>query len=115
MAVISTHTLNGTDGTHAGGIGVTLTNRSTGQTLFATATDDGGRLVQQIVPERIDPQAGYELVLATGPYWASRAVSRAGPQIMDEIVLRFALPDPAGAYHLPVILSPYSYSVWWSA
>jgi 5-hydroxyisourate hydrolase len=34
---------------------------------------------------------------------------------MTEIVLRFAMPDPASRYHMPVILSPHGYSVWWSS
>ena len=48
MAVVSSHTLNGVDGTHAGGIAVSLRNLNTGETLFDTAMDDGGRLVQDI-------------------------------------------------------------------
>ena len=47
MATLSTHTLNSVDGTHAGGISVTLTRidadgRRT--ELFRQATDEGGRL-----------------------------------------------------------------------
>ena len=115
MAVVTSHTLNGTDGTHAGGIAVTLANCATGEVLFATETDPGGRLSQEILPERIEPDARYELVFATGLYWAARGIPREGVQIMDEVVLRFSMPDPEGRYHMPVILSPNSYSVWWSA
>jgi 5-hydroxyisourate hydrolase len=35
--------------------------------------------------------------------------------IMREIVLRFEMPDPSAQYHMPVILSPNSYSAWWSS
>jgi 5-hydroxyisourate hydrolase len=55
MATITSHTLNGSDGTHAGDIPVTLTT---------------------------------------------------------QIVVRFAMHDPDGAYHMPVILNPNSYSMW---
>ena len=34
MAVVSSHTLNGVDGTHAGGIAVSLRNLNTGETLL---------------------------------------------------------------------------------
>ena len=114
MAVITSHALNGTDGTHAAGIGVTLTNRTTGEMLIATKTDGGGRVSIEVDEDRIDPTSTYELVLATGAYWGSRAVPRKGAQIMEDIVLRIAMPNPAGHYHLPVIISPNSYSAWWS-
>ena len=39
MAVVSSHTLNGVDGTHAGGIAVSLRNLSSGEMLFDTAMD----------------------------------------------------------------------------
>lgn len=115
MATLSSHTLNGTDGTHAGGIGVTLTNLASGEVVFAAQMDSGGRLSQDIPPDQIDPDATYELVFATGPYWADRNVPRTGTQIMKEVVLRFSMPDPHGRYHMPLILNPNAYSTWWSA
>ena len=114
MAVVSSHTLNGVDGTHAGGIAVSLRNLSSGEMLFDTAMDDGGRLVQDIAGNVIDPAAKYELVFATGAYWQARDIARSGAQIMDEVVVRFVMTDGAARYHIPVILSPNSYSIWWS-
>ena len=35
-------------------------------------------------------------------------------QIMDEIIFRFSMPDREGHYHIPIIINPNSYSVWWS-
>ena len=113
MATVSSHTLNGTDGTHAGGIDVTLTGPD--GVVFEAAMDAGGRLSQDIPADQIDAQATYELVFRTGPYWAARDIPRDGPQIMDQIVLRFRMPDPDAKYHMPVILSPNGYSCWWSA
>lgn len=113
MATISSHTLNGTDGTHAGGIRVVLTGPA--GVVFDAETDPGGRLSQEIEADRIDPQAAYDLTFHTGPYWQARAIPRDGPQIMDQIVLRFQMPDPGARYHMPVILSPNGYSCWWSA
>ncbi len=115
MATVSSHTLNGTNGTHAGGIRVRLTNRTSGAVLFDTPTDDGGRLSVDVDLGSAEPETLYELVLETGPYWANQGLPHAGPQIMSEVVLRFQMPDPDARYHIPVILSPNSYSVWWSS
>jgi 5-hydroxyisourate hydrolase len=108
MATLSSHTLNGSDGTHAGEIAVTLTNLTTGAVVLSAQMDAGGRLSQQIAPKIIDPAATYELVFDTAPYWAARALPTSVPQI----ALRFTMPDPDGAYHMPVILNPNSYSMW---
>ena len=43
MATLTSHTLNGSDGTHAGGIPVTLTNLNSGAVVLTTAMDGGGR------------------------------------------------------------------------
>ena len=114
MAIISSHTLNGTDGTHAGGIAVRLMNPD-GTLLMGGEMDEGGRLTLNVEAELIDPSASYELVFETAAYWEARSIPREGPQILREVVIRFSMPDPDGRYHLPVILSPNSYSVWWSA
>lgn len=111
MAKLTSHTLNGSDGTHAGGIAVTMRELSTGAVLLTAEMDTGGRLSTEIPAGKIDPTATYELVFATGPYWAARGVTAS----VREIALRFSMPDPGGAYHMPVILNPNSYSMWMSA
>ena len=110
MAILTSHTLNGTDGTNAGGIKVTFSLVG-GEKIFETKMDEGGRLNKKIGSEQIDPIATYELVFETGPYWIERGYN----QILDQVVLRFKMPDPTADYHMPVIISPNSYSVWWSS
>ena len=110
MATLSSHTLNGTDGSHAGAIKVKLIEVD-GQTIFETKMDDGGRLKQEIEPNKINPSSIYELTFETGQYWLERGFE----QIMDQVVLRFKMPDPEGTYHMPIIINPNSYSTWWSS
>ena len=110
MATLTSHTLNGTDGSHAGAIKVKLIEVD-GQTIFETEIDDGGRLKQEIEPSKINPSSIYELTFETGQYWLERGFE----QIMDQVVLRFKMPDPDGTYHMPIIINPNSYSTWWSS
>jgi 5-hydroxyisourate hydrolase len=111
MATLSSHTLNGTDGTHAGGIAVMLTNLASGDVVLSSVVDAGGRLSATIAPDQIDTGAIYQLVFDTGPYWQARK----RPATIAQIVFRFSMPDPDGAYHMPVILNPNSYSMWISS
>ena len=110
MATLTSHTLNGTDGSHAGAIKVKLIEVD-GQTIFETEIDDGGRLKQEIEPSKINPSSIYELTFETGQYWLERGFE----QIMDQVVLRFRMPNPEGTYHMPIIINPNSYSTWWSS
>lgn len=110
MATVSSHTLNGLDGTHAGGIAVSLVCVDHQDLLFSTTMDANGRLAETINPEVIDPAARFELVFETLPYWHARNVNHQG--VIAEIVLRFAMPDPEARYHMPLILSPNGYSTW---
>lgn len=110
MAKVSSHTLSGVDGSHAGGIAVRLINLATGRTVFDTKMDDGGRLMQEVAAS--DPAARYELVFQTGAYWQGRVSGTHGARIIDEIAVRFTMPDPDGHYHIPLILSPHGYSLW---
>ena len=114
MSLISSHTLNGVDGTHAGHIPVRLIRVASQKILFETQMDAGGRLSQSIDSGAIEQNGTYELVFETTAYWKSRELPRHGAQIMDQIVIRFSMPNPDGKYHIPVIISPNSCSVWLS-
>ena len=110
MATVTSHTLNGIDGTHAGGILVKLVNLD-GHLVFASKMDNGGRLKQIIEPELIDISSSYELTFDTREYWLERGYE----QTMDQIVFRFKMLNPMATYHMPIIISPNSYSTWWSS
>ncbi|WP_136660764.1 hydroxyisourate hydrolase [Nitratireductor sp. XY-223] len=109
MAVVTSHVLNAVDGTHAGGVEATLYRCGEPDPVFATRTDAGGRLSQEIDLGTADPDTQYELVFATASYWAGRPE---GAGRIPEIVLRFTMPDRNGTYHMPLILSPNAYTVW---
>jgi 5-hydroxyisourate hydrolase len=34
------------------------------------------------------------------------------PPFLDEIVVRVGIAEPTGHYHVPLLLSPYGYSVY---
>ena len=112
MATLSSHILNGVDGTHAGGICVTLFRLEDNIEMFSSTTDEGGRLSQVIDLADADANAIYQLVFETGLYWKSHAVDTVDGQIIEEVVLRFKMPDNAATYHRPIILSPNAYSLW---
>ena len=80
MATVSSHLLNGTDGTHAGGVRMVLNKLAEAGTganasnagkvlVFDSLTDNGGRLVETVAGSSVDVSASYELQVFTAEYW----------------------------------------------
>lgn len=111
----TTHILNGTDGTHAAGVGIELRNLAGGESLFAGETDAGGRLQCEIASARVAADGRLELVIRNGAFWQGREIPRSAPQVVEEVAIRMRIPERQGHYHAPVMLSPNSFSGWWSA
>ena len=109
MATISSHILDSVRGTHADGIRCQLLRLGDSPGIvFDTRADAEGRIA-----ERIEVDAGeFELVVYGAEYFAARGIECAGP--VEKVVIRFVVNDPERRYHLPIMLSPHSYSTWWS-
>ena len=108
MASITSHILNGTDGTHAGKIPARLVELKSQKILVSGDTDNGGRLSLKIKPEYIYPSMACELVFSLTEYWKLKNVTGG----IAEIALRFSISEAESSYHLPVIINPHSYSTW---
>lgn len=104
MTHLSTHVLDAVTGRPAGGVAVTLAD-SAGTVLASAATDDDGRIAGLATGEL---SGRYRLTFDTGAYFASTGVTGFYP----EVVITFEVSDPAGRYHVPLLLSPYSYSTY---
>ena len=110
MATISSHLLNSVDGTHANGVKVTIYQiNSSGEKkiFFETETDEGGRILKNFELSNNDCECEYEMVCKTADYFSEK-------KVVSEIIVKFKMEDPKKKYHLPIIISPNGYSIWWS-
>ena len=110
MATLSSHLLNSIDGTHASGVKVTINQiNSSGvkKIFFETETDEGGRILKEFNLTEEDCLCDYEMLCKTGNYFSEE-------RIVSEIIVKFKMSDPNKKYHLPIIISPNGYSIWWS-
>ena len=115
MATVSSHILDSVTGGSAAGIRAELflSDGDTGKTLvFDVFADVEGRICESF--DSGGASGEYELILHSADYF-----SKFIPEIIDRltvktVVVRFAVPDPEMRCHIPVMLSPHSYSVWWS-
>ncbi|MGH3656437.1 MAG: hydroxyisourate hydrolase [Micromonosporaceae bacterium] len=103
---LSTHVLDASIGRPAAGVAVRLERRDGAgwRELAAAATDADGRLGDLPAATAGD----HRLVFGTGDYFAQRRIQAFHP----EITVTFRITDPAEHHHVPLLLSPYSYTTY---
>jgi len=98
---ITTHVLDTARGVPAAGIHVVL--RRDGEVVATAVTDADGRTG---APLHEGLEAGtYEITFSVGGYLA-------GEGFLDEVPVRFRVDDPAAHHHVPLLLSPWSYTTY---
>ena len=109
MATISSHVLDSVSGDHAKHIRITCFTiiGDVRHKLFDVIANEQGRIAEEVAADTISDTT-YELVFHTADYFGSK-------QTINEVVVRFTIDDPIGRTHIPMMLSPHSYSIWWSA
>jgi 5-hydroxyisourate hydrolase len=109
MARLTTHVLDTARGKPAAGVTVDLHELRDGvrHHLRTLSTDRDGRGAGQDVTT-----GTYELVFHAGDYFRAGGANLPDPPFLDEVVIRFGVADPAGHYHVPLLLAPYGYSTY---
>jgi len=54
----------------------------------------------------------YELVFHVGDYFARKGVSVPEPRFVDQVVLRFGIANASENYHVPLVVTPWTYSTY---
>ena len=96
MARLSTHVLDTSRGTPAAGVHIELHFLAAGERLLlaTSVTNADGRTFH------------------AGEYLSRLGVALTDPPFLGDIVIRVGIADPTGQYHVPLLLSPYGYSVY---
>jgi 2-oxo-4-hydroxy-4-carboxy-5-ureidoimidazoline decarboxylase len=80
--------------------------------LVETETNADGRTDEPLLsggPLRI---GHYELRFHVGAYFAKRNANLPQPAFLDVVPVRFAIAEPEGHYHVPLLVTPWSYSTY---
>jgi 5-hydroxyisourate hydrolase len=114
MGRLSTHVLDTATGKPAAGVKIML-YRISGQShrkIKDVVTNADGRTDGPLL-EGGDLTAGsYELVFCAGDYLRASGQAGNGVLFLDEIPIRFGVPDAGQHYHVPLLLSPFGYSTY---
>jgi 2-oxo-4-hydroxy-4-carboxy-5-ureidoimidazoline decarboxylase len=112
---LSTHVLDVHDGKPAEGVAIELWELSeAGQDrlLVRTASNRDGRADQPLIAGRPVPIGTYELRFAVAGYFAARGASLDEPPYLDIVPIRFSIAEPEGHYHVPLVMTPWSYATY---
>ena len=113
MGKLSTHVLDTAHGCPAAGVGVTLYRAGDrAQPLVQTQTNADGRTDAPLLHGEALQAGAYELVFDVADYFRARGVSLPEPPFLDRVVLCFGIADAAANYHVPLLVSPWSYSTY---
>jgi len=113
--VLSTHVLDTHGGRPAEGVEIEfLEVASSGKSrlIARTVTNADGRTDHPLIAEQPIPIAQYELRFGIGEYFARRKLAVAEPPFLGVIPIRFAVAEPESHYHVPLLVTPWSYSTY---
>lgn len=115
MGKLTTHILDTTCGKAASNVSIRLYKIEADKTktlLHETITNADGRCDAPLLDGSAFVSGHYELEFDIGDYFAARKISLDTPRFLDTVVLRFGLDQQQAHYHIPLLVSPYSYSTY---
>ncbi|MEB3274281.1 MAG: hydroxyisourate hydrolase [Prochlorothrix sp.] len=113
---LTTYVLDTTQGCPAAHLAVELwilDPRVESQTqLKVTHTNLGGETDEPLIIEPELIPGTYELLFRVGEYFEHQGMALPKIPFLGEVPIRFGVTDPTLHYHIPLIISPWSYSTY---
>lgn len=114
MGQLTTHVLDISAGLPAGGLRIDLHSWAADTPALITSVTTGkdGRLAKPLLAGA-DFRAGrYMLTFHLATYFRERGVALTDPAFIEEAVIRIGIAHPDQHYHVPLLIAPWSYSVY---
>jgi 5-hydroxyisourate hydrolase len=114
MGKLSTHVLDTAQGKPGAGVKIELYRIVSGQRtlLKSDATNQDGRCNSPLLEGDSLQTGQYELVFAAGDYFAAQGVPLPEPRFIDRVTIAFGVADASQNYHVPLVVTPWSYSTY---
>jgi len=112
MGKLTTHVLDTARGKPGAGIRVKLFSLAGGRHLVAsTVTDADGRTEAPLLEGDTWRPGRYELEFLVAEYFAAAGLVLDDPPFLDDVIVRVSLAEGQN-YHVPLLVSPWSYSTY---
>jgi 5-hydroxyisourate hydrolase len=113
---LTTHVLDTANGCPAAsmGVGLRVIDPATQQSVLLkhTFTNADGRTDMPMLSPEEFKVGQYELVFEVDAYFRRRGLDLPEPAFLGEVTLRFGIADETAHYHVPLLVSPWSYSTY---
>lgn len=111
---LTTHVLDTARGRPAAGLTVELVRvDGTEETLVRRGTTNAdGRLDQPLLAGSQMAAGLWRLSFSAGEYFLASGHALTAPAFLDVVPIRFAIDNPEQHYHVPLLLTPWSYSTY---
>ncbi|WP_407520909.1 hydroxyisourate hydrolase [Methylobacterium oryzisoli] len=111
---LSTHVLDTHAGRPAAGVALRLfaLDRAGRRLLEARTTNPDGRTDAPLLHGAPLRTGRYEIEFDLGPYFRARVDAGIATLFLDTVPVRFGIDEPEGHYHVALIATPWSYTVY---
>ena len=112
MTKLTTHCLDTFSGKPAKGVKVDVYSVSDKrEKLNSIVLNNNGRSEKPLIEGANFKEGQYELVFFVGDYFKKITDLPATP-FLNEIIIKFGVSDPTEHYHVPLLVTPWSYSTY---
>ncbi len=116
MGRLTTHVLDVAAGRPARGMVIELRDLDAGGAVLGRfETNADGRLDAPALEGAAFRPGRYELLFHVGAYFGAQggpARDADGPPFLDEVPVRFGVADADAHYHVPLLVTPWSYATY---
>ena len=114
MGRLTTHVLDTATGRPAQGVRIELHRLAGGtrEPLAEVVTNDDGRCDGPILEGDAFTIGVYELTFHAGAYFDATGLDLPAPKFLDTVPIRFGIAAPGQHYHVPLLISPFSFSTY---
>jgi 5-hydroxyisourate hydrolase len=114
MGQLTTHVLDTAHGKPGRDVELTLFRivDNSRKQLLSARTNADGRSDQPLLQGSALQPGVYELEFRVGAYFAALGVAQTQPPFLDVVTLRFGVADASQHYHVPLVVTPWSYSTY---
>mgnify|MGYP003946510921 CR=1 FL=1 len=115
MGKLTTHVLDTAAGVPARDMAVELHRLDAGAApalLAQFRTDNDGRAPMPLLDGDHLAAGRYALTFHVAAYFGVRGAALPDPPFLDKVVIDFGVADPSRNYHVPLLVSPWSYATY---
>ena len=114
MGFLTTHVLDTANGKPADGLRLELFKilKDVKYLVTERSTNIDGRCDQPIAADNEFTIGTYQIEFHVGEYFKKMGLETKGPAFLEIVPIRFGIASPDEHYHVPLLVSPYSYSTY---